>query len=286
MAQTTQVIFSKRPGAEIIPSQVFTTTKTPRPQPSDLKPGQVIVETLYLSLDPIMSYWIRGKKYEYMDLREGDQMPGMVVCRVLDSKAEGLKAGDVGTAFYGWATHAIVEGKDFDKRSLYPGVKETDFLNAIGVTGLTGYFGMLKCGQPKEGDLVVVSTAAGATGSVAAQTAKNMGARVVGITGSEEKVTWLKEDVGLDMVLNYKDPDFETKFTEVTGGKIDVYFDNVGGRMLELAIDNLNTGGRIAICGDLSSYENPNPHGIKVSPPTSATAKFHSDTRRITLALS
>lgn len=264
MAQTTKILLSKRPGAEIIPSEVFTTTTIPQPQASDLKDGQVLIETLYLSLDPIMSYWIRGKAYDYMDLKEGETMAGMSIGRVIASKASNFQVGDIGTSFGGWTTHAILDGKDFDKRTLYPGVKVTDFLNAIGATGLTGYCGMEKCGQPKEGDLVVVSTAAGATGSVAAQTAKNRGARVVGITGSEEKVKWLKEEVGLDQVLNYKDGDFEKKFAEVTGGKIDVYFDNVGGRMLELAIENLNMGGRIAICGDISSYENPNPHGVKV----------------------
>lgn len=264
MAQTTKIIFSKRPGVDIIPSEVFTTTTSPQPQDSDLKDGQILIETLYLSVDPIMSYWIRGKTYEYMDLKEGDAMPGMAVALVMASKAPQVQVGDIGTTFSGWTTHAILEAKDFDKRALYPGVKVTDFLNVIGATGLTGYCGMEKCGQPTEGDLVVVSTAAGATGSVAAQTAKNRGARVVGITGSEEKVRWLKEEVGLDAVLNYKDVEFESKFAEVTGGKIDVYFDNVGGRMLELAINNLNVGGRIAICGDISSYEDPNAQGIKV----------------------
>lgn len=154
-------------------------------------------------------------------------MRGATVARVIASKNESIKVGDVVRAMTGWSEYAVLNPGT-------PGVCEPvadsdhlpDHLSVLGLTGLTAYFGMLRIGDPKPGDLVVVSGAAGATGSVAGQIAKLKGARVIGIAGGDDKVKWLVDELGFDAGLNYKDPEFKSKFKEITKDHIDVYFDN------------------------------------------------------------
>lgn len=154
-------------------------------------------------------------------------MRGGTVGRVLASKSSQAKEGDYVSTMSGWTEIAILKEGQFDPASNYPGLKEPqDLLSVLGLTGITAWAGMTQIGDPKPGELVVVSGAAGATGSVAAQIAKIKGARVIGIAGSDDKCKWLTDDLGLDGALNYKDPDFKKKFKEATKDFIDVYFDN------------------------------------------------------------
>lgn len=132
-----------------------------------------------------------------------------------------------------------------------------------GMTGLTAYFGILDVGKVKAGDFVVVSGAAGATGSVVGQIAKIKGATVLGIAGSDDKVAWLKEELGFDNALNYKDPSFPNKFSEATKNLIDVFFDNVGGEVLDLALSRAKPHARFVICGAISQYNSAKPQGPK-----------------------
>lgn len=157
----------------------------------------------------------------------GDVMRGINVSRVLASKNDKVKRGDIVRAFGGWQEYAVVNPgsfevppKDFDPSRM------TELLTVQGFTSLTAYFGLLKIGEPKAGETVVVSGAAGATGSVVGQIAKIKGARVIGIAGGEEKVKYITEELGFDVGLDYKDPDFKEKFLEATKDYIDVYFDN------------------------------------------------------------
>lgn len=224
-ATATEIVLVKSPVGDIKPSEEFTSKSIPLPTASDLKDGQILYETLYISLDPIMRYWISGK-YKFLSVNPGETMRGMTLGRVTASRADNIKPGDYGTAWTGWVSHAILDADGFDKKTILEGTKLTDYAGALSFTGLTAYYGMERIGKPKAGDTVVVSTAAGATGSIAAQVAKIAGARVVGITGSDEKVKWLKEELGLDEAVNYKDPDYEKKFAEAVKTGIDVYFDN------------------------------------------------------------
>jgi NADPH-dependent curcumin reductase CurA len=157
----------------------------------------------------------------------GEIMRGATACRVLASKSTKAKEGDIVSCYAGWTEVAIVDEGRFEPPASVPKTSHpVDLLSALGMTSLTAYFGMSKIGQPKPGELVVVSGAAGATGSVAGQIAKIKGARVVGIAGADDKCAWLKEELGFDEALNYKAPDFAAKFREATKGFIDVYWDN------------------------------------------------------------
>lgn len=214
MAQSLSIHLAQRPKANVVPGETFTQKTSPAPTASDLKDGQLLVETLYLSLDPAMRGWLSDERSYLPPVQIGEVMRGGSVCRVLASKSSKFQAGDLVTTFTaGWREVAIVKDSDANNVVLPPKGQVTDALGVLGMTGLTAYFGMMTVGLPKKGETVVVTAAAGATGSVAGQIAKILGARVVGIAGGEEKRKWL-EEVGFDVALDYKDPDFRKKFKE------------------------------------------------------------------------
>jgi len=177
-------------------------------------------------------------------------MRGAVIAQVLASKSSKFKKGDYVTVSCGWTELAIVDAKAATILEVPPNGKVTDALGVLGMTGLTAYFGILDIGQVKAGDFVVVSGAAGATGSVVCQIAKLKGAKVLGLAGSDDKVKWLKE-LGCDDALNYKDKDFREKFKESTKDLIDVFFDNVGGEILEMALSRAKAHSRFVMCGGM-----------------------------------
>jgi len=183
-------------------------------------------------------------------------MRGAAICRVLASKSSKSKVGDLLLAYTGWRELAILNDAEYEPPYALPAnAQVTDLLGALGNTGLTAYFGLQKIGQIKPGETVVVSGAAGATGSIVCQIARLQGAgRVVGIAGSDDKVEWLKSDLGCDVGLNYKDPDFYAKFKAATPDFIDVYWDNVGGELLDQALSRANKFARFVECGMISQY--------------------------------
>lgn len=154
-------------------------------------------------------------------IQYGETMRGVGVGRILASKNPTFKVGDWATGFCGWRELAVLGPREVMPAPLLPGVEKADLIGAIGMTGMTAYFGLEKIGLPKAGELVVVSGAAGATGSIVGQICKLKGCRVVGTVGSSEKCAWLKE-LGFDVVLNYKDPDFRSQFLEATKVRIDI----------------------------------------------------------------
>jgi len=179
-------------------------------------------------------------------------MRGAVIGKVIASKSSKFSVGDYVTATCGWTELAIVPAKDVTLLSVPKNGRVTDALGVLGGTGLTAYFGILDIGQVKAGDFVVVSGAAGATGSVVCQIAKLKGATVLGLAGSDDKVAWLKE-LGCDDALNYKSETFVKDFKEKTTDLIDVFFDNVGGDILELALSRAKAHARFVMCGGKSS---------------------------------
>lgn len=167
----------------------------------------------------------------------------------------------VGTT--GWTELAVVKAKHLEKVDIPKNGKATDALGVLGLTGLTAYFGILDIGQVRSGDFVVVSGAAGATGSVVGQIAKLRGATVLGLAGSDDKVAWLKQELGFDMALNYKAADFRKQFRSATKDLIDVYFDNVGGDILDMALSRAKPHARFVMCGGISQYNTSEPQGPK-----------------------
>jgi NADPH-dependent curcumin reductase CurA len=228
-SQSLQITLAHRPTSGIIPNHTFAPVTVPVPSASSLAPGQLLLETLYLSLDPAMRGWIEDKRSYLPPVKIGAVMRAYGLARVLASTSSRAQPGDLVAGAFGMAEVVVVpEALVEEVNPGAPGGKITDALGVLGMTGLTAYFGMTKIGMPKEGETVVVTAAAGATGSVAAQIAKIAGARVVGIAGSKEKVDWLTEEVGVDVGLNYNDPEFKKKFEEATPKFVDVFWDNGG----------------------------------------------------------
>ncbi|RLV90400.1 putative membrane protein [Spathaspora sp. JA1] len=241
---------------------------------SELKEGEILVETLYLSNDPTQRGWINPKldtSRSYMPpVLPGSPMQSMGIAKVLKSNSEKYKVGDVVTGKIEWATHSILdETRMFNKIDVSAGLPLELYLSILGVTGLTAYFGLIEAGglrkilenPVKEGEkvpIVCISAASGATGSVAVQIAKNiLGAKVIGITGSDEKCKYV-ESIGADLGVNYNDPKYKEKISEFVGTDfIDVYFDNVGGEILSFVLTRMKRFGRVIACGAISGYNTP-----------------------------
>jgi NADPH-dependent curcumin reductase CurA len=215
---------------------------------ADAGDGEVLVQNLYMSVDPAM----RPRLTAGQDLNVA--MMGGALGRVVQSKNPDFAVGDLVTNRNGFREFFVSAGKDLNKLAADPDLSLTAYMHAMGMTGFTAYGGLLHIGQLKDGEQVFVSTAAGAVGSIAAQIAKIKGCYVVGSTGAADKAAWLKNEVGLDAVINYKETPIRKALEEATPKGIDVYFDNVGGDHLEAALRRMNTLGRIPVCGFISGY--------------------------------
>ncbi len=221
------------------------------PHPSQ---GEVLIKTLYLSVDPYMRGRMSDAKSYVEPFALNEALSGGVVGEVMESKSEQFKQGDFVVGMLPWQEYSLAGEKEV--RSIDPDAAPlSTHLSVLGLTGLTAYFGLLDIGQPKAGETVVVSGAAGAVGSVVGQIAKIKGALVVGIAGSEEKVNYLKETLGFDEAINYKETDdIYSTLKEACPDGVDVYFENVGGEIGDAAISLLNKHGRVPVCGAISSY--------------------------------
>ena len=228
------------------------------PEPSD---GEFVVKVDYLAFDPAMRAWITGVDTYVSGIKVGDLMRGMGVGHVIASRNAAFPEGALVSGFFGWQEYALCSGgSPEDPRVLPPGTPPTMPLSVLGVTGLTAYFGMLDVGEPKAGANVLVSGAAGATGSVASQIAKHVvGCRTVGIAGGDEKCRWLIERARLDAAIDYRAEDVYARIRDLFPQGIDVFFDNVGGEILRAALANLAIKGRIVLCGGISSYNDAAP---------------------------
>jgi hypothetical protein len=260
MAETNrQILLERLPGGKKLAREHFRQVETAVPTPGE---GEVLVRTLYISLDAANRAWMQGATYRSA-LEGGQVMAGGALAEVVASNVGHLAAGDLVFADMGWQDYAVLPGQGLSK--LPPLEPITHLLSVYGIAGLTAYFGLLECGQPKPGETVVVSAAAGAVGSIVGQIAKIKGCRVVGIAGGEAKGRWLVDDLGFDAAIDYKAPDFKRQLRELGG--IDVYFDNVGGDIFEACLFAMNLHGRIACCGALSAYDGaPPPHGPRGIP--------------------
>ena len=231
----------------------------------EIQEGQVLAKTIYFSLDPTNRIWMSDID-QYMEPVEiGDIMrAGGSLAIVEESKVPHVKVGDIvqGGMHGGWQEYFVIPGEEAAAIPLVESIPLTALISVLGFTGPTAYFGFLDIGQPKKGETVVVSAAAGAVGSIVCQIAKIKGCRVVGIAGSDEKCNWLKNDLKVDEVINYKKDDILESLKEKCPEGIDIYFENVGGETLDAALTLMNNYGRIPVCGLISMYndwETPGP---------------------------
>jgi len=226
----------------------FELRTSPIPKPAE---GQVLVRNRWLSFEPAMRGWMEDRPNYIPPVGLGEVMRSMAVGEVIESRLDGYAAGDLVSGMFGWQEWTLGDG---GLRKIPAGVDPTLALSVLGITGITAYFGLFDIGQPQKGDTVVVSGAAGATGSVVGQIARLLGCRVVGIAGGAEKCAWLTEKAGFDAVIDYKNEDVGARLAELCPDGLDVYFDNVGGDTLDAALGNLARGARVVICGSISGY--------------------------------
>jgi NADPH-dependent curcumin reductase len=225
-------------------------TEEPVAEPGE---GEVLVKLKYLSLDPAMRGWMNDGRSYVPPVGIGEVMRAGGVGEVLASEHPGLEAGDHVTGMTGIQEYAVLPGDAVVK--VHPELAALPvYLGTLGMPGMTAYFGLLEIGKPKEGETVVVSGAAGAVGSVVGQIAKIKGCRAVGIAGGEEKCRHIVEELGFDAAIDYKSEDVLRSLRQHCPNGIDVYFDNVGGEILDAALACLARGGRIPLCGAISQY--------------------------------
>ena len=247
-----QFIVKELPKDKLSPDH-FTMQKVEVPEPGL---NEILIRTLYLSLDAAARAWLQGRTYRD-PVRPGMVMPGFTLAEVVASNDPDFAPGELVESNSGWQDYAVLKAEDLYKLPWREPV--THYMSVLGVTGKTAYFGMLEIGQPKPGETVVVSAAAGAVGSVAGQIAKIRGARVVGLAGSDEKCTFLTNELGFDAAVNYKTSVIRKAIAAQCRGGIDVYFDNVGGDILEACLFLMRERGRIVCCGALSYYDGVPP---------------------------
>lgn len=223
-------------------------------------PGQVLVRTLWLSFDPAQRGWINDVRSYVPPVALGDVMRAWGIGEVVASGDPRYPTGSLVTALVGWQTYALLDTSGgADLELVPPDVADPKWMLSVGgITGLTAYFGVTDIGRPVEGDTVLVTAAAGATGSVAGQIARILGAgRVVGTAGSEEKQAWVRDVAGFDDCVGHYDENVRRRLREQAPGGFDVVFDNVGGALLDAALFNIAERGRIALCGSISTGYRP-----------------------------
>jgi NADPH-dependent curcumin reductase len=245
-----QWILKRRPRGEL-GADDFSWTTSPVPEPNE---GEFLVRNLCFSCDPTQRGWAASDTY-FKAVRIGDVMRAFAVGEVIASRDPRYQPGQLLQGLFGWQDYALSsQAHEFPIMPVPDGVAIETALSVLGNTGITAYFGLLEVGAAKPGETLVVSGAAGATGSTVGQIGKIIGCRVVGLAGGPEKCRYLTDELGFDAAIDYKSENVMTRMRQLCPGGIDVYYDNVGGRILDAALANLALRGRIVICGAISAY--------------------------------
>jgi len=246
-----RIVLASRPEGWVTPAN-FRLEKAPLPQPQD---GEILVKNLWLSLDPYMRGRMSEQKSYVKGVDIGETMVGQTAGEVLESKSDKFRKGDFVLTQLGWQLYGVTkEASKVDATR----VPLSYYLGMLGMPGLTAYFGLKDLGQPKPGETVLVSAASGAVGSVVGQLAKLWGCRALGIAGGAEKCAYVKDELGFDDCFDYKAGKLRDQIRD-----IDVYFDNVGGEILDLALARLRLFGRVVVCGTISDYNATDPYRVK-----------------------
>lgn len=251
-----QWLLAKRPHGMLTPEN-FRANEAPMPKAGA---GQALVRTRYLSFDPTQRGWIEDRPSYMPPVQIGEVMRAGCVGEVVQSNNPALAVGDMVQGFGGWQEYFVADGAGMLGASKLPAdIPPSWFLGVLGTTGITAYFGLLDLGEPKPGQTVLVSGAAGATGSVAAQIARIKGCRTVGIAGGADKCQWLKDTAKLDATIDYKAENVDARIGALCPSGVNIYFDNVGGEILEAALNHLAMNARVVLCGGISSYNDTTP---------------------------
>jgi NADPH-dependent curcumin reductase CurA len=243
-----QILLVEKPTGKLAP-QHFKMTEGSIPEPAD---GEALVRVRYISLDAANRAWMHGATYRAA-VEANSVMAGGGIAEVVSSRAPELAPGDIVFGDTGWQDYAAVRARHLTRLAKIEPM--THLLSVYGIAGLTAYFGLLDAGKLKAGETVVVSAAAGSVGSIVGQIAKIKGCRVVGIAGGRDKCNWLTSELGFDAAVDYKDGAVFKALKAAAPDGIDVYFDNVGGDILEACLAQMNNHGRIACCGAISQYD-------------------------------
>ena len=240
--------------------KIFTADAEPARAPGA---GEVLLETLYLSIDPAMRSWISEDAAYKQRIAIGAVMLGGGIARVLESRSEGFVTGDLVQARLGWQTHPTIAGRYLQKLDLTLGTVE-DWIGPLGLSAVTAYFGLRDIGGLRPNDRVLVSAAAGGVGQIAVQIARIEGCRVVGIAGGAEKCAFVAGELGAEAVIDYKaEKDMSAAIARACPEGVDLYFDNVGGATLDAALEHLRHGARVVLCGRISQTHAAEPYGVR-----------------------
>lgn len=244
-----RIVLASRPVGAPTPEN-FRLEDIEKPVPAE---GEVLLRSVYLSLDPYMRGRMNDAKSYADPVAVDDVMVGATVCQVVESNNPEFEIGEWVLAYTGWQSYGISDGEGLLKLGKQP-TAPSYALGVLGMPGFTAYMGLLDIGQPKPGDTLVVAAATGPVGATVGQIGKIKGCRVIGVAGGEEKCRYAKEVLGFDECIDHKAADFEQQLQAVCDKGIDVYFENVGGKVFDAVLPLLNTGARVPVCGLISQY--------------------------------
>jgi len=253
-----QLCLAARPKGMLAPGDLQL-VESPLPEVQD---GQALAHVRYLSVDPTMRIWMADIAQYMPPVALGEVMRAFGFAEVVESRHPHYKKGDKIVGLTGLQDYVLIDGEQkgtFQKIPAVPFVSDTAFLGVLGINGVTAYFGMMEIAKPEKGETLVVSAAAGATGSIAGQIGKIHGCRVVGIAGSDDKCKWLTGELGFDAAVNYKHPDWKEQLAAATPKGVDIDFENVGGEIMNAVLNRMNLHGRVVLCGLISGYTKEDP---------------------------
>lgn len=253
----------KRPELHITPDNFEVVSM----QAPTVQTGEILLRQTHMSLDPAMRGWMSADRNSYIPPVElGEIMRSSGTAEVVESRNERFPVGARVTGMFGWTEYAVSNGKGL--QPLPPDVDAEAALCVLGLPGLTAYHGFIELASPAAGETILISGAAGSVGSIVGQLAKSQGLRVVGVAGSREKCAWLESELGFDAALNYKDPELKRAADAAAPDGIDIYFENTGGAIQQIAYDRMNPHGRIVVCGMIADYNasalSPGPNWLNM----------------------
>jgi NADPH-dependent curcumin reductase CurA len=254
-----QIVLTETPKGALTEDH-FTLQTAPMPAPG---PGEVLLKTLLMSIDAANRSWMQGATYREA-VRPGDPMATYGICEVVQSNSPRLSPGDIVATESIWADYVVRPAHKVQSLPRVPVL--SNLISVFGIAGKTAYHGLIGVGRPMAGETVLVSAAAGSVGGLVGQIAKAQGCRAVGIAGGPEKCAWVVEELGFDACVDYRDPNFFKALRAACPDGVDVYFDNVGGKVLETALFVMNEHGRVVCCGAISQYDSATPDGPRNLP--------------------